>query len=170
MPKLKSIKHEDCAMNLVISKGNKTQAMLMTNPDMKYDTARKNAGHYMSKNGIVERAMEIATNSGDLKLQRIILSLKDEVRATKHLYNPSTMEFEKVPDHSIRLSTKQFILKDIYGLGAKQKLSEPTSQHEHQHNHIHIQSKEDITILAEIAKEMREAATDQQNHGEKIPD
>ena len=130
MPRLKNPFHEKAAHLLIKNKWNKTQTYLEQHPNASYATAAKNAGRYMERNGIVNRALEICSQHQKLSLESILDNLADCLKAKKMNVIKGQKHYE--PDYAVRLETSKFLLQKIYGIGNIDTVVDSRSIHFHQ--------------------------------------
>lgn len=78
------------------------------------EIANKNAYKCMERYGTYERALAILEETDDLKLDEILRSLKDDLKATKPIINKGRIEY--IRDNGIVLDAKKFILSKLYQL------------------------------------------------------
>ena len=125
MPRLPNILYEKEAKTLVKNGFNKTQTYLDHHPKASYDTAHKNVAHYMAKYGIEKRALELVQESDKLNLDSAINKLAEKLDAKKEVVYKG--KIIKLIDNTTQLSTLQFLLEKIYGLG-RQEINQDNRQ------------------------------------------
>ena len=113
MPRLKNIKHEQLARNLLKTKFNQVEAYKATY-NCKESSASSNANKAMVKYGVVQRAVEIANAFEPTKLESLIHSFSDDLTATKPFITKAGVEYTK--DNAVILEAKKFLISKVHGL------------------------------------------------------
>ena len=114
MPPLKNPKHEITAHKLVTNGFNKTQTYQEQYPNASYSSANSNAHAYMLNNGIIDRAVELASKREITSLEGVLNGVAETLKADKYI--PSGKRLLEVPDHNVRSNMQQFMLSKVYGM------------------------------------------------------
>ena len=117
--RLKKYKRDKMAIDLIKNDFNCTKTYAKYYPNQSYGSVKSNASGYMTKYGIVEKAIEILEKKG-MDLDTILSSFKDQLAATKGIIVNHSLK--EIPDHNVRLEAKKFLLTKVYQLGDKENV------------------------------------------------
>ena len=148
MSKLKDIKQEKIAQDLVKNKFNMTKTYQENYPDSNYHSANSNCIRKVNES-VVNRAIEILESTEQLKKESILNSLIDDLKAKKIWGISKKGRVIRQRDNAIVLDTKKFILK-LYGLADRSDDSKPMVN-------INV-SNVDISALQSIVSDLKALA------------
>ncbi len=156
MPPLRNAKHELMAHNLSKHNFNGTKAYKQTYPDNKARPDTSASRLLNSKPDITERAKEILSSYGRLRLGTLLKSFTEDLEAKKPILVNG--EVEMVRDNFTILNAKKYLVGDVYGVGSKVEVGQIVDNRQ---LNITMTSPQDIDRLNEIIGKLERLETRQ---------